>query len=100
MLVVTRAWRKHRPPNQKLGGARSFLIDQKLHLHVDPALVLRQAANVGYVAEIYALRLHFEVYRRLGGMWRTRSQNRSGPGRGRGRSSAFRSRPCSVRSIR
>src|SRR5262245_3380685 len=45
---------EHGPADYMI-GARSFLIDQKLHLHVDPAVIALEALDLWYVAQIGAI---------------------------------------------
>src|SRR5262245_2935408 len=57
--LVTRARLEHGPADDVI-GARRFLVDQELHLHVDPAVLARQALDLRHVADVGA------VHRRAG----------------------------------
>src|SRR3954468_4974698 len=53
MVLVARARLEHGPADHVI-GPRGFFVDQELYLHVDPAVVTRQALDLGYLANIGA----------------------------------------------
>src|SRR5689334_24070696 len=65
VALVARARLEHGPADHVV-GASGFLVDQELHLHVDPAILTRQALDLRHVADVGA------VHRRAasGGGWR------------------------------
>ena len=56
VVFVARAGLEHGPADDVIGAGR-FLVDQELHLHVDPAVVALQAFDLRHVAQIGAV--HF-----------------------------------------
>ncbi len=52
MPVVAGARRQHGPAEQEVVGAGLCLVDEELHLHVDPALVAAQPADEGNLRQI------------------------------------------------
>src|SRR5260370_467226 len=61
MFVMARAGRENGPADEKSVRASGFLIDEELHLHVDPPFVARQPADFGDIAEIVAVGPHFNI---------------------------------------
>src|SRR5262245_19252411 len=45
---------KHGPANHMVGTGR-FLVNQKLHLHIDPAVIALEAINLRYIAQVCAV---------------------------------------------
>jgi hypothetical protein len=45
---------KHGPANHVIGTG-GFLVDQKLHLHIDPAVIALEALNLRYIAQVCAV---------------------------------------------
>src|ERR1700704_5719591 len=65
VALVARAGLEHGPADDVVGTSR-LLVDQELHLHVDPAVLARQALDLWHVADVGA------VHRRTaggGGWW-------------------------------
>src|SRR5215831_14077230 len=54
VALVARARFEHGPADDVV-RSRRFLVDQELHLHVDPAVLARQALDLGYVADVGAV---------------------------------------------
>jgi hypothetical protein len=54
MVYMPRTWLKHGPANHVIGTG-GFLVDQKLHLHIDPAVIALEAINLRYIAQICAV---------------------------------------------
>jgi hypothetical protein len=54
MVYMPRTWLKHGPANHVI-GAGGFLIDQELHLHIDPAVIALEAIDLRYVAQVRAI---------------------------------------------
>jgi hypothetical protein len=61
MLVVARARRQNGPADEEFVRAGGFLVDEKLHLHVDPAVFFGEAADFGDIAKIGAIRFHLDI---------------------------------------
>src|SRR5262249_45111120 len=54
VTLVARARLEHGPADHMIGASR-FLVDQELHLHVDPAILARQALDLRHVANVGAI---------------------------------------------
>src|SRR5579862_6003161 len=54
MVFMPRARLEHGPADNMI-GAGGFLVDEELHLHVDPAVVAFEAFDLGYVAQVGAV---------------------------------------------
>src|ERR1043165_3909880 len=48
VVLMARTGLQHRPADNMIGAGR-FLVDQELHLHVDPAVLARQALDLRHV---------------------------------------------------
>jgi hypothetical protein len=56
VVLVARAGFEHRPADDVIGPGR-LLVDQELHLHVDPAVIALEPIDFGDIAQIGAV--HF-----------------------------------------
>jgi hypothetical protein len=53
--------REYRPAEQEVLGAGGVLVNQELHLHVDPALVAAKAGDERNRVEPRSVRLHQDI---------------------------------------
>jgi hypothetical protein len=58
VAFVTRAGLQHGPADDVI-GAGGFLVDQELHLHVDPAVLALEAFDLRHVLHVGAI--HFRI---------------------------------------
>src|SRR6188472_2438326 len=54
VTLMAGAGLQHGPANHMVCAGR-FLVDQELHLHLDPAVLARETFDLGYIAEIGAI---------------------------------------------
>ncbi len=64
VALVARAGLEHGPADHVV-GARRLLVDQELHLHVDPAVVALQALDLRHVAQVGAVHLRRRASSRI-----------------------------------